>query len=164
MANTVSGGIIDIEAGSEVNTDTGSYEVIGKTRGTVSWGPNVEVAESSDDHSSKHADKAAVGEAHEISFEGKVLSTLGGLETGGHYDTTDEEVKGSVDIVPEDEESRRITVYEDEEAKAEEEYLVRIETQDVLSILENLDLEPDGFSTWECTLHSRESPTVQISN
>lgn len=160
MSNTVSGGIIDIEHSPDTSVAEPDYNVVGKTRGTVSWGPNTNVAESGNDHDSKHSDRAAVGEAWEVSFEGKVLSTLGGLEELGLYDSTAGEFAGSADVEPGDNEAFRVTVYEDSDAKSSDSHEVQIEVEDYLVLLSALNMEPDGFHTWECTLHCRETPGV----
>lgn len=160
MANTVSGGIIDIE---HSNDGGSSYTVVGKTRGTVSWSPNTNVAESSNDHSSKHADRAAVGEAWEVSFEGKILSTLGALDALGLYDSANSEMDGSHDVAAGSSEEFRVTVYEDEDAKAGGTVTLQLSLADYLILLSDWSMEPDGFHTWECTIHARETPTVSTS-
>lgn len=160
MANTVSGGIIDIE---HSNDGGSSYTVVGKTRGTVSWSPNTNVAESSNDHSSKHSDRAAVGEAWEIGFEGKVLSTLGGLDSLGVYDSANSEMDGSHDVPASSSEEFRVTVYEDADAKDAGTVTLQITVADYLLLLSAWNMEPDGFHTWECTVHARETPTVATS-
>ena len=160
MSNTVSGGIIDIEHCPDTTASTPTYNVVGKTRGTVSWSPNTNVAESSNDHDSKHADRKAVGEAWEVGFEGKILSTLGGLEELGLYDSTAQEFAGSEDVETGDNEEFRVSVYADASEKSSDNPEMRLTVSDYLVLLSDLSMEPDGFHTWECTLHARETPGV----
>lgn len=161
MSDAVSGGIIDIEHSSDLSVSDPTFTVVGKTKGSISWSPNTDVAESSDDHSTLHADKAAVGAAWEVTFSGKILSTLGGLETLGLYDSTNEVMGEYVDQVPSDDEGLRITVYEDADAKDAGTVTLQIGPEDdYVLVLSDFSIEADGFSVWECTLHVRESPTM----
>jgi len=162
MAQTVSGGVIDIEYSDDISDpETAEYTVAGKTRGTVSYDPNTDIAESDDDHSSRDSDKAAVGRAWEMEFESKVLSTLGGMETLGLYE--DGEVKDSVDVRPADDAGLRVTVYKDESAQEDGDHLLQFGPQDdFLLELDSLDIEPDGFSAWEAAIHIRQGLKADI--
>lgn len=156
MSNTIAGGIIDIEHSGDGGT---SYTVVGKTQGSVSWGPNTNVAESGD-HSTIHQDKKATTEAWEVSFEGKILSTLGGLQTLNLYDGSS--ILGSHDVEASSSEQFRVTVYEDATAKSNGNFKIQMETTDYLAILDDFNIEDEDFSTQSLTIHSRERP--QVSN
>lgn len=157
----VTGDIIDIEQTSDGGT---SWTVVGKSRGTVSWSPNTNVAESGD-HSDLQQNKSATSEAWEIAIEGLIQSTLGGLDTLGIYDSTSGELAGSVGRGSGDGYELRITVWEDEAAKsagAGNENL-QLSTTDFLAVLDDFNVEEDDFSTYSLTVHSRERPTVDAT-
>lgn len=159
MANTVTGGIIDIEHCADTAATTPTYTKVGETRGTVSWAPNVEMAESGS-HGSLQQDKAAVSEAWALAFEAKILSTLGGMETLGLYDSTAGEFAGHVDVAAADNQAFRISVYEDQAAKDAGTTTIQIETADYICLLEEWALEEDDFSHWSAAVHSRTRPSV----
>lgn len=161
MANTVTGGIIDIEYCEDTSASTPTYVKVGETRGSVSWAPNVEMA-TSGDHSKLQQDKAPISEAWQLEFEGKILSTLGGLETLGLYDSTAEEFAGQVNVRAGENQEFRVTVYDDQAAKDGGTHLLQISTADFIVVLNDWTLEEDDFSNWSAAIHSRTRPSVTV--
>lgn len=156
----VTGDIIDIEHSGDDGT---SWTVVGKTRGTVTWSPNTNVAESGD-HSSLQQDKRATSEAWEIAIEGLIQSTLGGLDTLGLYDSGNSELVGSVDAPKSGQEQLRVTVYDDAAAKSGGTEKLQLHTEDYIAVLDDFNIEEDDFSTYALTVHSRERPTVDATS
>lgn len=130
----------------------GDRTLVAKTRGTITLSPSTNVAESGD-HNSLQQDRMATSEAWEVSFEKQLLATLGGLETLGLYDSTNQVLHGR----SEDTLDRRLTLEVDireADGTTLSTYLIR----DGLAVLEDANIEEDDFSTTSFTLHTHQRP------
>lgn len=132
---------------------TGVRSLVAKTRGSISMGPNTDVAESGN-HNSIHQDKQAVSEGWEVSFEKQLISTLGGLETLGLYDSTNQRLLGHSGEAPLTPPDSIEIVCKDMSGTVDSKYLLR----GALIILDDATIEDEDFSIVSLTSHLNYRP------
>lgn len=134
---------------------TADRTLVAKTRGTIGFSPNVQMAESGQ-HASLQQEKAPVSEAWELAFEGVMVSDLGGLEVLGLYDSTAQEVLGTAG-------EEDLSTPDSIEVEAEDEAgstIISWLLPDVVLELGDMSIEEDDFSVWTATGHTLQRPRV----
>lgn len=159
MARSIVGDIIEIEHTDDYTVASPTWNVVGKTTDSVEVAPNVDVAEARR-QGSNQKDKAATGEGWEIGFTADIVTGTAQLETLGAIDTTNYELKGSVDsressaTAP----ALQVTIYDNEADKSSGTVKWQIATSDYLLIVGSGELTVEDFSTRDFTIHSRMRP------